>query len=861
MGKRKRGGGVIYDGGGSSSEGGSSSDVEHTARRPKHVAPTFVQSTEGGDHDSDDGSRSDGDSMGPASEDIQDENDDDNSNSNSNLGRARQQEDEDDALDHAALGSQLRTTETAAHSAFMSGDRQQPPLQFGSSKQKPKLFAGLSNASRTASASSATRQTLSGDFGAFEMHTKGIGMKLLMKGGWKPGQGLGRDGSGIVNPVETKLRPKQMGIGHGDFDEKTPQSKKEERRQRQGNDSASDSPRRTDAATTRRRDGWKRSTTQKRRKNLYKTAGDIMREAEASVESGSSSSAAAASVKIMDMTGVQPREVDSVSEVKSTHSLLGDTSARLPHLRHNLRLLVDLAEDDIQQTATQRKRDQARHKALCAQRDRLERLASDEGAAIDRLTRALQIIKDCSRRIKADGNSSEPNLGIFDQALRTLQTDYYHEYVQHHLDRMVIALIAPLVRRIFFDWSPSEDPQRGTSFFAKWKTLLQAPARKVDAHSNIRDLELHSNGQPADATTSPYESLLWNVWLPHIRNWVNNGWDVHQPDTLLAVLDAWSAHLLPPLVYNNVLDQLVLPKLTAAVSAWNPRKNTAPVHMWLLPWLPYLETELDALMPSLRYKLSVSLEEWHPSSLAGVEAVRPWATVWTRSDLNAFLAKHITPKLVSTLQTDFMVNPAAQDLEPLNWVLAWSDVYDADAMARILQAGFMPTWLDVLYQWLTSDDPNYDEITQWFSMWKSFFAPDLASTTALQQCFRFGLDMMNHALSEQPIPPPHMFQSALAAAAAAAATTTTTTGSKAGGKPGFTAPTMTFRDLVESVVEQSGLMLTSTNKLHEQSGKPIWRIGDSKKSAMIYMDSDVVFVREGDDWAPCALEDLASKVA
>ena len=58
----------------------------------------------------------------------------------------------------------------------------------------------------------------------------GFGAKMMEKMGWQAGMGLGTTGEGIVIPVESKLRPKNMGIAFKGFKEKTEQSKLEAKR-------------------------------------------------------------------------------------------------------------------------------------------------------------------------------------------------------------------------------------------------------------------------------------------------------------------------------------------------------------------------------------------------------------------------------------------------------------------------------------------------------------------------------------------------------------------------------------------------------------------------------------------------------
>lgn len=64
-------------------------------------------------------------------------------------------------------------------------------------------------------------------------------------------------------------------------------------------------------------------------------------------------------------------------------------------------------------------------------------------------------------------------------------------------------------------------------------------------------------------------------------------WNVRNCNPLIDVLEEWMP-VLPPWIMDNVIDQLVLPRLTAEVTIWNPLTDTTPIHVWIHPWIPLL---------------------------------------------------------------------------------------------------------------------------------------------------------------------------------------------------------------------------------------------------------------------------------
>lgn len=110
-----------------------------------------------------------------------------------------------------------------------------------------------------------------------------FGARMLAKMGWQAGTGLGTEGAGIVTPVESKLRPKGMGLAFKGFQEKTEQSKAEARRRGEvvSDDEVKPPTRKgkkAQQAQAERSDAWKKPKKSKK-KLEHKTYEQIIAEA------------------------------------------------------------------------------------------------------------------------------------------------------------------------------------------------------------------------------------------------------------------------------------------------------------------------------------------------------------------------------------------------------------------------------------------------------------------------------------------------------------------------------------------------------------------------------------------------------
>lgn len=69
--------------------------------------------------------------------------------------------------------------------------------------------------------------------------------------------------------------------------------------------------------------------------------------------------------------------------------------------------------------------------------------------------------------------------------------------------------------------------------------------------------------QPPNLPSAFLHRLIWEVWMPFVRNIVTQ-WQPRNCDPMVDFLDSW-VHIIPVWILDNILDQLIFPKLQKEV--------------------------------------------------------------------------------------------------------------------------------------------------------------------------------------------------------------------------------------------------------------------------------------------------------
>lgn len=552
--------------------------------------------------------------------------------------------------------------------------------------------------------------------GKFEQY--GIGSKLLRMMGYKGG-GLGKDEQGITAPIEVQLRPKGMGMGFNDYkeakmpslDAKEPEEKKAAKVQ------------------VSKEKRWSKQNQGKKAEPSYMTADELLlKKQEEGLED-------VKVLKVLDMRGPQVRVLSNLENLNAEEEAK-ENQVPMPELQHNVRLIVDMVATDIQKIDSDLRREREKVVSLQIEKEKFQK-------EVSRQKQQLDVMENIARVIERIGEENSMGVLTLELLLRTfgdLKQQFKEEYKMCNLSCIVCSFAYPLLIRVFQGWQPLQNPHHGLKLMASWKNLLQGDQEQPFDYSD------------SAATASPYAQLINEVIFPAVRISGTNTWEARDPEPMLRFLESWE-QLLPPLLLQSILENVVMPKLSDAVYKWEPLMETVPIHAWVHPWLPLLGQRLEALYDTIREKFEFALRGWHPSDSSAYTILFPWKDVFGASRWERLIVRCIVTKLGEEMRK-FQINPANQILDQFNWLMAWASAIPIHHMVNILEVEFFPKWHSALHHWLCSNNPDFNEVTRWYMGWRGHFPQELLANERIRQQLTACLEMMKQAAEGAPVVQP-----------------------------------------------------------------------------------------------------------
>ncbi|KAL1824471.1 hypothetical protein ACET3Z_011249 [Daucus carota] len=419
-----------------------------------------------------------------------------------------------------------------------------------------------------------------------------------------------------------------------------------------------------------------------------------------------------------------------------------------------------------------------------------------------------------------------------------LQEKNPDDYKLCNLSCIACSFAMPLFIRVFQGWDPLQNPTHGLEVISLWKNLLQS------------DLT---------APGSPYAQLIMEVVVPAVRKSGTNTWQAKEPEPMIRFLESWE-ELLPIPVRQTILENAVMPKLSAAIELWDPCRETMPIHLWLHPWLPWLSQKLEIFYNTICIRLESVLPAWQPDDISAFCILSPWKTVFDSVSWEQLIDRYIIRKLL-TVMHEFQVNPANQNLDEFYLVMTWATAIPISNMLYLMDV-FFNKWQEVLYHWLCLR-PNFEEVTSWYVGWKELIPHELLANEHIQYRLIVGLEMMNQAFEGIEVVKPSNInyhgqpkQRQFGAVQTASynpqqASATPAGATQIGGVGGRNE--MSLKDVILFYAQQNGLLF-KPKPGRAQDGHQIYSFGNV--SIIVVSLNQKVFAQTAERWSLVSLDQL-----
>ena len=754
------------------------------------------------------------------------------------------------------------------------------------------------------------------NLGKWEKHTKGIGMKLLAKMGYKGSGGLGakkkRDEEalskgGISRPVEVVVRPNNLGLGFGNFreasklkanqhieaemrGEELPKTKEEKKKDAMGGPAHKSSALpSTDELMGQQ--SWKRGAKQVSSKRQKRTVVPYTELLEKQKQPA-----------IIDMRGPSAASRET-GEVPLAAELL-----------HNVSVLLNTYENKLHSTSHFLQASKQKLQSLQSDLDGMQRRKTEGQQRISKLQKVLRVVDNIDDMFTGSDGSADmvdKVRGEVQSMVEELRGELSEEdRVALQFDQVLVpSLLSPLINSSLDQWDPLRDNSEKAKSIVG--SLLDLGSGNDEAEVvQERKLSILSR-DVLPKVKAAYESTQWNP----VRD-VEAGVALYE-----AILSSVDKHLSVPkestddtnvfaagdvdntslsdLIARDLLRQTIFPKIMRVLSQWKAELDRTETRIedglesWLLPWMPHFDhpATLTQLSSDLKRKVRSALSCLSRSVVdnadflrSSIATLRPWRTLLKKESVFDLTSKYITPRLVKTFsRVSIASNPDQQD-----WfvVVTLIDLYNMGLMTQLefvslVEGELLAMWAQELHGNLDSQrEPNVEQLARFYSAWKHkvLGSPSSMSYRLLNKdlmicrIFYSGLKIIETAMSEKPkelasmTPRTSTYREVLARRSKEERNRNEEDLERLQAKDAVEfrkrvmsrqyGGTATFREVVEDFAREHDISFRprTGGKHTTDDGKPIFLFG----SVPIYLDTNVIFALQDAKWKPLAMEHLVA---
>jgi tuftelin-interacting protein 11 len=625
------------------------------------------------------------------------------------------------------------------------------------------------------------------NLGAWEKHTKGIGMKLLSKMGYSGSGGLGskkrkRDSS-LSRPVEVKVRPANLGLGFGGFKEAT----KLKSIQKTGVEA--NGVEFSENMGTVRLDMQSSSIPSNAQTSLLPSTNDLLKEQSwRKVGRGATKNKFKQKTvpyeDILQKINTGPAvilDLRGPGAAKTTDSGLPKDLQLADELLYNMTLLRNTYENKLYSSlhfvdSTKRKLESLQSDIQSI--DERRSLANDRA---DKLIRLVDLLKEMQILFEDGIDRNESQIQGLILEIDAIFTVEEKESLQI-LNLILPSLVGDLVSSKMEHWHPLRDETKSAANMIRSLLSISGLANSNSTHLQSENTALQKivlinyiiprvqksfqspQWDPARDTEialrfyETFQSILMDTFIIEDQENYNKP-GKGSDDQVFPMIHVDKGAAVIDLIRDKLIYDSVYPKLMRSINAWKPLLHddrlANPLDRFVLPWVPLLDHRslLPTLVSDCKKKLRNGLSFMQKQlsddlqfAKASMELLSPWTGVLKVESLQSMVSHLVAPRLGSYIRNSTIERgpdrPSNLALKVVNKLNCTGLLANLESLTLVEE--LLVRWSQSMHQWLEgASHTERQDLIKTYLVWRNgilFPVPSDGKNIFDASCYLFRRD-------------------------------------------------------------------------------------------------------------------------